>query len=382
MSRKLTQEEFIKRVTDSRGDTLDLSLVEYVRAKDKIKLICTKHNHEYEQTASATLSGANGCKFCYSESLSSSCSKPKDFYLNEIDKVFKGLYNTKKIIVNNGDDIDVFCEDHGYFNKDFSSLKRGIGCPVCSKFTKKQGGKKDTESFIHLSKQIHGEWFDYSNVIYKDSKTKVNLTCNICSHNFDQKPSINLSGKGCPNCWIHRNRLPKYNSRTSLKNIKEKCEIHFGETLDFSNSKSVTSNEKITVFCKKCNNYFDQYRGHLVRGIGCQNCYRSEKQSKPEKLIESILESNNIEFEREKSFIDCKHTNKLRFDFYINSMNMCIEYQGEQHYRPISVFGGEEAFKKQVIKDNIKRKYCSENNIKLFMKSLIYFFIQGYLKSL
>lgn len=46
-------------------------------------------------------------------------------------------------------------------------------------------------------------------------------------------------------------------------------------------------------------------------------------------------------------------------------MNICIEYDGEQHFKPIELFGGEKQFKIQVENDNIKNTFCKENNIKL-----------------
>ena len=45
--------------------------------------------------------------------------------------------------------------------------------------------------------------------------------------------------------------------------------------------------------------------------------------------------------------------------------NLLIEYQGIQHFKPIDTFGGEERFKYQQEKDNIKRAFAKENNIKL-----------------
>ena len=44
---------------------------------------------------------------------------------------------------------------------------------------------------------------------------------------------------------------------------------------------------------------------------------------------------------------------------------MCIEFQGIQHYKPVEIFGGLKKFKEQQINDNIKRKYCKNNNIYL-----------------
>lgn len=52
-------------------------------------------------------------------------------------------------------------------------------------------------------------------------------------------------------------------------------------------------------------------------------------------------------------------------DIYFEGFDLAIEYQGEQHQRPISFFGGEEAFKKTVERDQRKRALCKENNCKL-----------------
>ena len=45
--------------------------------------------------------------------------------------------------------------------------------------------------------------------------------------------------------------------------------------------------------------------------------------------------------------------------------NICIEYNGEQHYKPIDKFGGMDSFKTQQEHDKIKRNYCLEHNITL-----------------
>lgn len=88
------------------------------------------------------------------------------------------------------------------------------------------------------------------------------------------------------------------------------------------------------------------------------------KPSKGEEKIKEILESNNIKFEREKTFSTCGN-GLFRFDFFLPDMNICIEYDGEQHFRPIEIFGGKEGFDKQITYDNIKNQWCKQNNIKL-----------------
>ena len=40
-----------------------------------------------------------------------------------------------------------------------------------------------------------------------------------------------------------------------------------------------------------------------------------------------------------------------------------------QHYIPVKFFGGLDSFEKQIIKDNIKKEYCLNNNIPLLIIS-------------
>ena len=54
-------------------------------------------------------------------------------------------------------------------------------------------------------------------------------------------------------------------------------------------------------------------------------------------------------------------------DIYIPSLRIGIEYQGEQHYRPIEFFGGEDAFNDLVRRDKQKEKLCKENGVQLIL---------------
>ena len=56
-----------------------------------------------------------------------------------------------------------------------------------------------------------------------------------------------------------------------------------------------------------------------------------------------------------------------RLDIYIeiNNQKVGFEYQGEQHYKPVDFFGGEEGFKKRQQLDKRKKDICRKLNIKL-----------------
>ena len=54
---------------------------------------------------------------------------------------------------------------------------------------------------------------------------------------------------------------------------------------------------------------------------------------------------------------------RQRLDIYLPELALAIEHQGEQHYRPIEAFGGEQAFAKSQERDERKRILCRENDI-------------------
>lgn len=93
--------------------------------------------------------------------------------------------------------------------------------------------------------------------------------------------------------------------------------------------------------------------------------------SRGEIKIEEILKQYNIPFQEEYSFEDLKAENGklLRFDFAIfdddGNIDFLIEFQGKQHYQPVSKFGGKSGFSKQKWNDNKKRRYCILHKIKL-----------------
>lgn len=99
-------------------------------------------------------------------------------------------------------------------------------------------------------------------------------------------------------------------------------------------------------------------RGHK-RSCGCVK-------STGEKTIINILNNNNIIYETQKSFKDCKNpkTNALlRFDFYLNEYSTLIEYDGEIHY--FGWLNNLEDLKDIQMRDKYKNEWCQKNGIKL-----------------
>lgn len=93
-----------------------------------------------------------------------------------------------------------------------------------------------------------------------------------------------------------------------------------------------------------------------TKSCGCMLSY-------PEELIAQLLDENGVDYIKQKKFPKLRYIKPLRFDFYLPDKNMVIEYNGEQHYKPIDYYGGEESFEIAKRRDQIKREYCADNKI-------------------
>ena len=121
-------------------------------------------------------------------------------------------------------------------------------------------------------------------------------------------------------------------------------------------------NTFIKIKCKKHNLIFTQRATrHLNNMQGCPKC----KASKSEIIIMNYLNKKSISFEYQKKFKDCKFKQHLSFDFFLPYYNLCIEYDGIQHFKEIDFFGGKERLIQQRNFDNIKNEYCKNKNINL-----------------
>lgn len=93
-------------------------------------------------------------------------------------------------------------------------------------------------------------------------------------------------------------------------------------------------------------------------------------QSKGALIVERLLRENHIPYQKEVVFEDCKDKYVLPFDFgvknpIVNSWLYLIEFDGEQHYYPITKFGGIDGHRKTVRHDIIKNRYCLVRRIPL-----------------
>ena len=129
----------------------------------------------------------------------------------------------------------------------------------------------------------------------------------------------------------------------------------------------INDSTKILFKCNKCFNEWHTKPNTILNGGGCPKC----NMSKGENKINQFLLENAISFIPQKSFEGCVYIHKLKFDFYLSTYNVCIEFDGEQHHKEGTFRYNKtqeesrKAFEIQQIKDNIKTQYCKDNNIPL-----------------
>ncbi|MEN6290519.1 MAG: hypothetical protein ABFD07_00680, partial [Methanobacterium sp.] len=218
--------------------------------------------------------------------------------------------------------------------------------------------KLDVNTFINISKSVHGNKYNYSLVNYINNNTKVKIICPEHGE-FEQTPKNHMNGCECVVCsYEKRSHNKKSNTEIFINKAKQ---IHNDKyKYDITNYDSVF--KKVKIECP-LHGEFEQNPNNHLNGQGCPKC----KESKGEKVIRELLLGYNIKFKPQHRFKDCRDIRPLPFDFYLPDYNICIEFHGQQHYNPINYWGGRKGFEKQTKRDLIKKNYCKNNNIKLIV---------------
>lgn len=81
--------------------------------------------------------------------------------------------------------------------------------------------------------------------------------------------------------------------------------------------------------------------------------------------IKEILTDNNIKFIQEYKPNAVDLFKEARYDFYIPSLNVLIEFDGKQHFKPEEFFGGEQKFITTKAHDKEKNEWAHAHGIQI-----------------
>lgn len=247
-----------------------------------------------------------------------------------------------------------------------TGLKRG--CPYCA-HRKASSSYNLTVTHPHISEQWHptkNEGKHPANFV-PGSHEPIWWKCPV-AEDHEWRASINTRtrGRSCPFCSGQ-----KVSMSNSLSVTYPHLKFQWDTTKNNIAPEEVTFGSGKLVWWKCCKGHVwrASVANRTIRKSGCPYCC----ESKSELFIADILMKHQINFEREYSFDTCRNILPLRFDFAIIDCGglKLIEYQGEQHYRPVT-FGSETKTAEEMFciikkRDNIKRNWCSVEGIPLLI---------------
>lgn len=361
-NRTSNTDKFIEKSRKIHGDTYDYNQTKYIGARDNVIITCPIHGN-FKQSPNSHLNGA-GCPDCAIQQIKDKQRFTTDDFIKMSKDIHGDYYDYSNVdYVNTETKVPIVCPVHGVFlMTPKHHINREQGCPECGKIKIGDTFRSNTLDFIKKSREEHGDKYDYSLVDYKKTTLPVRIICPIHGE-FEQLPQYHLAGSGCPECG--KESVLQSHTYDNDDFIRKSKEIH-GEKYDYSLVKYTVSTDMVDIICPK-HGVFSQQAGSHMRGAGCTSC----QESKGEKYISNILDDLNIKFIRQHKFNDCrgdkgkKYCRKLPFDFYLPDHNVMIEYDGKQHFEPVSRFGGVDGFNKTKRNDEIKNEFCRKKNIKM-----------------
>lgn len=355
MGKRLTKEEFIKRAKLIHGDRYDYSKVNYVNNSTKITLFDNELKEYFMITPASILNGC-GNKNNIKHILSQKFSMGKDTFIEKAKKIHDDRYDYSKVsYINNRTKVCIICPEHGEFWQRPDKHLRGQGCPKCCK----KNRKYTTDEFIKQAMIIHGDLYDYSETEYgKNKKEKVKIICQ--KHGpFLIAPDSHLQGSGCKYCTVG----DIFNTQDFIKKAKI---IHKNK---YTYDKTIFDGafNKVIITCPQHGDFLQTPTKH-IQGQGCPECAKlfRKKETELYNVLKSVFTGSDIIH----SYYNSEILSKQEIDIYFSNEKIGIEFQGEQHFKPVDFSGQGIEWAINLFEDNrqrdIKKKeICNNNNITL-----------------
>lgn len=166
--------------------------------------------------------------------------------------------------------VSIRCREHGDFQQTPNSHLHGSGCPKCGSL------QLNTERFIAKAKEVHGDIYDYSQVVYTNNAAKVTIVCPTHGA-FQQSASGHMRGNGCPKCAAAA-KGEHLRARAAEDFVRAARAVH-GDKYDYSKVVYETSHTKVEIVCPKHGGFLQVPNSHL-NGSGCPKCGVAHRASK------------------------------------------------------------------------------------------------------
>lgn len=313
---RLTRDEFITKANKRHDNKYVYTNMLFNGLKEDITVYCPEHGY-FTSKANNHLQ-VKGCPSCTDKDRSIYCNL--DSFVEAANLKHNSFYrysNTK--LRGKTTKIDVTCPDHGDFVVAPYFHLLGDGCGFCK--TSRNEGKisgGSQEQFIFKAKIKHGDKYDYSKVVYKNSKTPVEIIC-PAHGSFWQLPNGHICSHGCKKCGAKR-----ISSSRRLGNegfIKRAQKTH-GDRYDYSKVDYKTNTAKVEIICKAHGSFMQTPVAHFK--AGCMMCNTSTFSRQHKEIIAFIqsVYDGPVEFNNRKVI------GPKELDVWLPDKNVAIEFNG------------------------------------------------------
>lgn len=141
--------------------------------------------------------------------------------------------------------------------------------------------RQTKERFVERSKEIFGDSYDYTEVIYSNNHTPVTITCKEHGiFNVSPKRHISLS-QGCPVCGPTNHKKAMREKRgLGTNTFIERAKIIHDNKYDYSKTEYVSGTVKVTITCPIHGDFQQKPENHMNNKAGCLKCYHDSRRGK------------------------------------------------------------------------------------------------------
>lgn len=183
--------DFVSKSNKIHHFKYNYSKTNYINAVTKVNIVC-KYHGEFTQYPYVHLRGS-GCPRCGNNSQSSKIFLSNEEFIKRFELLESGLK-----LESNYKGMNKFI----YVSDNLGIIYKITPSNLFQSPPSILAAVNKIEAFIKKAKSIHGDKYDYSLTKYKNTKSKVVITCKEHG-NFQQVASAHLQGRGCYKCIDH-----------------------------------------------------------------------------------------------------------------------------------------------------------------------------------
>lgn len=282
-----TTESFIKKARLKHGDRYDYSLTNYINKSCKVTIICKIHG-AFSQNAASHINQSCGCKKCAIEEGKPLRRSTKEQFITKCQKTYPDAnYDYSKVeYVDYNTEVILICPIHDEFKITPDNLFHGVYCHDCKKEKQRQVYANE---FLCQAKEKFGSKFDYSKVKYVDTKTDVEIICDVHGSIMMRPGSHLWSITGCHKCGM--NKTANDIKLTTEQFIAKATEYH-NNRYDYSKTVYTRACDPIIIGCLE-HNFYSQIASDHISGTGCPDCGRKQRSDATRLTLEEFIIKSN-----------------------------------------------------------------------------------------